>query len=219
MVKIGDTFIVEPKFSMQAEKYKCMVVEMTKRTFFIDYPVNVETGKIAFLTDGTQLKVTYTDAENEVFIFNSEVLGRIKTNIPMIELIYPPEHTFVKIQRRQFVRIETALDAAIHPENGEFVPFKAISADISAGGMALRVLEHIRIGKASSVRCWIALPLKEGGIQYLQVRGSVIRLSEAKNGYRILSVQFFDMTEGDTQVILRYVFEKQLEMKRKGIIN
>ena len=40
----------------------------------------------------------------------------------------------MKIQRSQFVRIETAVDVAIHPMNREFEPFTAMTEDISAGG-------------------------------------------------------------------------------------
>ena len=78
-----------------------------------------------FLVDGTQLKASYQDDEKGTYFFDTEVLNKIKGNIPMIQLLLPPEETFIKIQRRQFVRIETSIDVAIHPIDGEFSPFRS----------------------------------------------------------------------------------------------
>ena len=115
MLKIGNTLILEQKYSIEKETYKCMIVEVEMETFYIDYPIDVQTGKVAFLMDGTQLKASYTDDEKGTYLFDTEVLNKVKGKIPMMQLLLPPEETFIKIQRRQFVRIETSVDIAIHP--------------------------------------------------------------------------------------------------------
>lgn len=217
MIKVGETLILEPKFAQHEEKYKCMVVEQDEGCVFIDYPVNIETGKISFLMDGTQLKVTYTDSENAVYIFESEVLGRLKANIPMVQLSCPATDGFLKIQRRHFVRIGTVMDAAVHPEDREFMPFTTITEDISAGGAALVVPKNTQIDLASKVYIWLVLPFKSGEIQYLRLKSEVIRLFEEKDGRMMLSVQFVDNTESDTQTLFRFIFEKQLDRKKKEL--
>lgn len=217
MIKIGDTLILEPKFSLQPEQYKSMVVEINEASIFIDYPVNTASGKIAFLLDGTQMKVTFSDSDQALYIFDSEVLGRVKAQIAMIQLSRPPKESFVKIQRRQFVRIETPVDTAVHPGANEFPPFKAITDDISAGGAALRIQKKINIGQASSIYVWLAFPLKSGEIHYLRLKSKVIRISEHSDRFNKLSVQFIEMSEGDRQTLIRYIFERQVEMKKKGL--
>ncbi|MES9739852.1 flagellar brake protein [Peribacillus frigoritolerans] len=57
---------------------------------------HVETGKIAFLMDGTQFNVTFSNEEQAVYVFESEVLGKVKCRIPMMQLLLPEAKTFVK---------------------------------------------------------------------------------------------------------------------------
>lgn len=218
MINIGDALLIKPRFSMTEETYKAMVVEIEDGGLFIDYPVNVETGKIAFLPDGMQLEITITDSEQMVHIFDSEVLGRIRARIPMIQLLLPPENTFIRIQRRQFVRLDVSVDAAVHPEKNEFSPFKTITEDISAGGAAIRLPRNIEIKGTSNVKIWLCLPLKSGEIHYLCLKGRITRFNEQYKGKNILSVQFFETTDTDTQLIMRFIFEKQMELKKRGLI-
>ena len=218
MLKIGHLLLLEQKYSTEKETYKCMIVEVKNGTFFIDYPVDTKTGKVAFLIDGTQLKATYSDDEKGTFLFETEVLNKVKGNIPMIQLLLPPEETFIKIQRRQFVRIETRVDLAIHAVEGEFVPFRAVTDDLSAGGAAIHLHKNITLNGASFVDIWLALPLNSEEIFYLKLRSKVIRLMELENGLKILSVQFISPTKTDTQTIMRFIFEKQVELKKRGLI-
>ncbi|RFU68515.1 pilus assembly protein PilZ [Peribacillus saganii] len=216
MIKIGNSIIIEPKFSLQPEKYKAMVVEIEDNQIYIDYPVNLETGKTVFLIDGTQLKITFIDPEHAVYIFDTEVLGRKIANIPMIHLHYPDKDGFVKIQRRQYVRVDTRVDTAVHPENAEFLPFTAVTADLSAGGAGLEIPKHIKLVATSHIYLWMVLPLRSGEIQYMRLKSKVIRISEQKGKYNKASIQFVETSEGDRQNLIRFVFERQLE-KKKGV--
>ncbi|WP_409301414.1 flagellar brake protein [Peribacillus sp. SCS-155] len=217
MIKVGHTLLLEAKYSAKPEQYKAMVVEADHNNIFIDYPINTETGKIAFLLDGIQLKATYFDEEHAVYIFDTEVLGRVKAEIAMVQLALPPIETFVKIQRRQFVRVETPIDSAVHPIFNDFTPFRAITEDISAGGAALRIPLHIDLSNVSNLYIWFALSLKTGEIHYQRIKCKVIRISEHTDRFNKLSVQFLEMSEGDRQALIRVIFERQLDMKKKGI--
>ncbi|WHY54935.1 hypothetical protein [Peribacillus simplex] len=87
----------------------------------------------------TQFNVTFSNDEQAVYVFDAEVLGKVKGRIPMMQLLLPEAETFVKIQRRQYVRQDITLDTAIHPEHSEFIPFRALTEDISAGGASIRL--------------------------------------------------------------------------------
>ena len=66
------------------------------------------------------------------------MLGRVLQVNPDDQIIaYPGNQTLIKVQRRQYVRIPTTVDAAIHPLENEFTPFTTITEDISAGGTLL----------------------------------------------------------------------------------
>jgi c-di-GMP-binding flagellar brake protein YcgR len=45
---------------------------------------HVETGKIPFLMDGAQFNVTFSNEKQAVYVFESEVLGKVKGRIPMM---------------------------------------------------------------------------------------------------------------------------------------
>jgi c-di-GMP-binding flagellar brake protein YcgR len=48
----------------------------------LSHRFDVETGKIAFLMDGTQFNVTFSNEEQAVYVFESEVLGKMKGRNP-----------------------------------------------------------------------------------------------------------------------------------------
>ncbi|MFD9626797.1 flagellar brake protein [Peribacillus muralis] len=217
MIKIGDMLMLEQKYSIQKEKFKCMVVEMEPGCVYIDFPINLDTGKLAFLIDGTQLDVTISTEDQAVYVFGSEVLGKVKGRIPMIQLSLPHRDNFVKIQRRQYVRLDVTLDAAIHPEYAEFTPFRALTEDISAGGASIRLIKGATVQSASQLFLWIALPLKSGEIHYLRLRSKVIRVTEKDHGNMLLHVQFLEPTKNDVQTLMRFIFEKQVDLKKKGL--
>lgn len=218
MLSIGKTLMLEQKYSTEKEPLKCMVVEIGDGSFNIDFPVNVKTGKIAFLVDGTQLKASFTDDEQGTYLFDTEVFKKVKSNIPMLQLMLPPKESFIKIQRRQFVRIETMVDVAIHPKESGAVPFRTITEDLSAGGAAIRIPNNKKIEPDSTIDVWFALSLNSGEIAYLQMHCKAIRIVEGANGFNSLSVQFVKPSKNDTQVIMRYIFEKQVEMKKRGLL-
>ncbi|SIQ36246.1 protein YcgR [Peribacillus simplex] len=60
MVKIGYILMLEPKYPQQKEKFNCMVVEMGTGCVYTDFPINLGTGQIASLMDGTQFNVTFS---------------------------------------------------------------------------------------------------------------------------------------------------------------
>lgn len=217
MFKIGDILTLEQKYSSQKEKFTCMVVEIEPGCVYIDFPINIESGKIVFLVDGTQLNISFSDDEQAVYVFDSEVLGKVKGQIPMIQLLLPDVETFVKIQRRKYVRLDVTVDAALHPENYEFTPFRALTEDISAGGASIRLLKGTDIETASTLYLWMALTLKSGEIQYLRLKSKVIRVTEKDHGNKLLHIEFIDPPRNDVQTLMRFIFEKQVDLKKKGL--
>ncbi|MGE7764730.1 flagellar brake protein [Peribacillus sp. NPDC096540] len=135
----------------------------------------------------------------------------------MIQLFLPDVETFVKIQRRHYVRLDVTLDTATHPECFEFTPFRALTEDISAGGASIRLLKGANIGSVSQLYLWIALTLKSGQIHYLQLKSRVIRVTEKEHGNLLLHIQFIDSTKNDVQTLIRFIFEKQVDFKKKAM--
>lgn len=218
MFKIGTVIMLELKYGDKLDKFKCKVVEQKENQIYIDYPINTATERTVFLIDGTQLKGSFVSQDNNsVFLFESEVLGRTKQNIPMLILSYPGDEHLVKIQRRQYVRVETTADVAVHSINAEFKPFTTVTDDVSAGGAAILINDKHGVRAGHTIQLWLVLPMQSGEIHYLQVKSKVVRLIPLDDSRMKASLQFVDMNSQDRQLLLRFSFDRQLLMKKKGL--
>ncbi len=162
---------LEPTYTERVEKFRCKVVEQKDNVIYIDYPINTKTKKTAFLIDGAQFRVTFNDESKQSFAFNTEVLGRKNGNIPMIMLSCPPDEEFIKIQRREFVRVETPVDVAVEYDN-RFT--QLVADDISAGGVLLALQGSVNFKMGMKLRLTIVLPYTNGEIRYVQTDALVV---------------------------------------------
>ncbi|HZG60299.1 MAG TPA: flagellar brake domain-containing protein [Anoxybacillus sp.] len=219
MLKIGNTLILEPIDEQTKHKYKCKVAEIFPNSIHIDYPVNMETGKTVFLLNGMQFKASFVGKDHSLYLFDTEVTGKIRQPIPLVVLSYPGEQQLTRIQRRQYVRVEANEDIAIHPRNREFSPFTTITSDISAGGAAIVLPRKIK-GFEPGVRvdAWLVLHMRSGDIHYLNIPSKIVRIFKEKHSpVEKASLQFLDIKHQDRLLLIRYSFEKQLEQRQKGI--
>ncbi|KGR74124.1 flagellar brake protein [Ureibacillus sinduriensis] len=210
-LKLGTTLMLEPTYTDRVEKFRCKIVEQDNTILYIDYPVNTVTNKTAFLVDGSQFRASYTAEDKVSYAFNTEVLGRKLGNIPTIMLSCPPAEEFVKIQRREFVRVNTPVDIAIE-YNNKF--YQYVTDDISAGGVAIHLNKDLPFMEDESVNLTIALPFINGEIRYVKTSAKLIRIIE-KDRVRLASLQFMETDDLDKQYIVRFCFERQLSNRRK----
>ena len=214
-LKISTALTLEPTYTDRVEKFRCKIVEQENNILYIDYPINMVTNKTAFLVDGSQFRATFMTEEKVSYAFNTEVLGRKLGNIPTIMLSCPQESEFVKIQRREFVRVNTAVDIAIEYK-GRFHQF--VSEDISAGGLAIHLNKEVPFKEGEIVNLTIVLPYMNGEIRYVKTSGKLIRIIE-KERLKLASIQFTDTEDIDKQYIVRFCFERQLLIRRKSEAN
>ena len=213
-IKIGTMLILEPTYTERVEKFRCKVVEQEDGVIYIDYPTNIITKKTAFLIDGAQFRVTFNDENKQSFAFNTEVLGRRKGNIPMIMLSCPPDDEIIKIQRREFVRVQTLVDVAVEYDN---CFTQLVAEDISAGGMLLTLTKPVNFKNGDTVRLTIVLPYANNDIRYIQTDALVVTTIE-RNNRTLASLQFTDTDDIDKQYIVRFCFERQLQNRKKELI-
>ncbi|MFC3882743.1 flagellar brake protein [Bacillus songklensis] len=219
MIKEGLLLRLEPFAEDIDDKFNSKVVEREDDRLFISYPVNEETGKTTFMLDGTQLKVSFIGKDNVIYSFQSEVIGRAKKTFPVLALRYPGDKRVIRIQRRQYVRVPASISIAIHPLEYNFEPFVTVTEDISAGGIAAIVNHPVHIPSNVKVNVWLTLPMHSNEMNYLQLQARVVRLDQkSENKLGKLSLQFLDMDERDQDRIIRFVFEQQFELKRKGLL-
>ena len=131
----------------------------------------------------------------------------------MIKLSYPGDEQLIKIQRREFVRVESAIDIAVE-KDGRFTQF--VAADLSAGGVALTLLSPDTFKEDELLSLTIVLPFMNHEIKYVKADARVIRVGE-KDGRLIASLQFETINQIDRQYVIRFCFERQLQMRNSKI--
>ncbi|KQL53688.1 pilus assembly protein PilZ [Heyndrickxia shackletonii] len=216
MLKVGMSLTLEPLDNDADEQYKCKVADFEGDRIYIDYPINTKTNRTTFLVNSMTLNVVYISENNVAYKFRTQVIGKVKKNIPLIILHFPGADHLEKIQRRQFVRIETAVDVSVSlPQSKQLIP--TITEDISAGGCAVLLPRNIKVDQNEEGEGLFVLPLQTGHV-YLRLPFSVIRMWES-DGKNVASLKFLDISAKEKQSLLRFCFERQLEHRKKGLLS
>ena len=207
---LGTSISIDKDYTEDGEKFKSRVVDIGKDCVMIDYPTQIDTGRTAFFIDGTQLLVSFVDELKMAYVFKTEVLGRLNHGIPMLQLLYPGDEQLMKIQRREFVRVESPLDVAVDKDGSVY---QLVAEDISAGGMALNLAKS-NFEEEDIVKLTIVLPFKNNAIKYVRVNARIVRIWE-KEGRRIASLQFDEIDSDSRQQVIRLCFERQLKKRNE----
>ena len=212
-IKLGTHLTLEPTLTENSEKYRCKVVDMDDKFIYIDYPIDSITNRTVFLIDGAQLRATFVEESKAAFSFPTEVLGKKHGQIPMVKLAYPGDSELIKIQRRDFVRVTSPIDISIQFEDEKY---QFVTDDISAGGTAVLLNKQVKFKAGDEVSLLIPLAFNNGDIKYVSTTAKVIRIWE-RDTLTLASLQFSDTDDLDKQQIVRFCFEKQVLMRKKGL--
>lgn len=214
-MKIGATLSLTEK----NDNFRAKIIDIDKHEGYliIDLPIRETDGKTALLREGTYLRAIYNEKNENIYQFNTIIVQRLNQRIPAFVLKYPKEGEIEKIQRRQFVRIKTAVDVAISSSNNSFSPFTTVTTDISAGGMSIIIPKEQNLKSKSP--CDLTLVLYESmkKQQYINVKGEIIRIHSQEYNINTASIKFNQLTNQQQQMIIRFCFEKQREARRKEL--
>ena len=67
------------------------------------------------------------------------------------------------------------------------------------------------------IRTLFVLPMQNGDYHYMNLTSKVVRIMKQENGDIYSSLQFIGVTPQETQLLLRFSFDRQLAMKKKGL--
>ncbi|MEK5146844.1 flagellar brake domain-containing protein [Psychrobacillus sp. FSL K6-4615] len=212
-IKLGTQLILEPTFTDKTEKYHCKVVDLDDQFIYIDYPMDTLSNRTVFLMDGMQLRASFVEESKAVYAFQTEVLGKKSQKIPMIKLALPPDSEFLRIQRRDFVRVNTSIDISVQFEEERY---QFVTDDISAGGTGIILNTPVNFQASDEVSLLIPLLFNNGDIKYVSTLAQVIRIWD-KGSLTIASLHFTDTDDLDKQQIVRFCFERQLLIRKKTL--
>jgi len=149
------------------------------------------------------------------FMFKTVIVARHLDPFPILVVLKPDK--FIEIQRRKWVRVPTKLPMRfreINAGNNE-EPYVGETVDISGGGLLFVTLCPVEEGQM--VELEIGLP----GRSPLFCKAKILRILEKpkkKGATSKIILEFTEISEGQRDRIISYIFEKQREWIRKGLI-
>lgn len=213
-MKIGETLHITFE-SDDGNIVKChsKIVDLRDKELLIGYPIHEETQKTIYLPQHTTFTVTYRDNMN-VYEFQSFIVGRKIETLPVLIIDLPPVEKRVRIQRRRYVRIDTAVDVALQCTEDTFAPLTSTTKDISGGGLSVFVHEQI-FNKDIPVKLTIVLRRDDKAFDYIFTEAKFVRYIPLEDNLQIASFQFIDLDQKDQQKIITYCFQKEREQRKQ----
>lgn len=200
----------------EGEWYLSTVQDMEKGELSISIPVR--NGRYLPLRVGDSIEGIYYEGEY-AFKFQTAVLGRKIDRIYVIVLKIPPK--LVRIQRRNFVRMKNVLEVdyaqveeAVDPHKVDFMTIdmkRALSVDISGGGMRICTREQLDIDQKLLIR----FRLKE---RVLKLNGVVVRVEPVEEKKWHVGIKFKDVEEHDREAIIKHIFQLARELRKNKLI-
>lgn len=166
------------------------------------------------LAPKTPLNIWFWD-EKAVYVFRAYFLERVADSVPKIAVTYP--QMVKRVQKREFVRVGLELEVLLSYYNplGEEEAFYCGTRDISGGGMMLVLSTYVPLNKGCKIQAQFFLENCA-----LNISGIIVwnewELDLKGIERNLIGVQFTNITEKDREIIIKTVFQRQIELKREG---
>ncbi|MFD2371797.1 flagellar brake protein [Brevibacillus sp. GCM10020057] len=202
------------------QTFKSRVVDLKDGVASIELPTSEKTGRTGLFGAGDACEVWYVGENGSCYEFHSAIIGRQIEHIPVLFLQLPPKEEIHRTQRRNYLRIEFTLEIAVKLEDPiRSYHFLARTIDISGGGMSFSCDETYRIQPGDNLKVWIAMPSKTGQVQHAYAVMEVVRQkpAEKKGMHQWIFGKFVQISEQDRAKVVRACYNRQLELRNKGM--
>lgn len=179
---------------------------------YLHLAVPIRRGQLVPMHIGQKIKVYFAKEDNS-YAFTTTVVARKREPVPVF-IVNKPEK-IVKIQRRAYVRIPASI-----PINYRLVPqgqsFESgMTVDIGGGGALFLSKSKLEPGQMLEVE--ICLPERPKVVCQAEVKRVIPPEIGGVNSYKV-AVEFRDITENQRDQIFNFIFEKQREWIKKGLL-
>lgn len=210
-LRLNQKVEIEKTKDDRREIYASYIVAMDENTISLAAPLSG--GYLVFFAVGEPVRV-YAGR----IAFSSEVVARKFFPDPLL-IVSKPE-VLEKVQRRSFVRFEASLPAVVRVfEVTDGVPGKVLeevktyTLDISGGGALLAFPHSLTL--ETPLELTISLSDEK-----ISCQAKVKRVAEGKVSDRTvrLGVEFTAINPRDQDKIVKFIFERQRELRQRGLL-
>ncbi|MDF2873745.1 MAG: ycgR [Sporomusa sp.] len=149
------------------------------------------------------------------FEFTSSLIAKQMQPLPVWIIAAP--YNIKKIQQRAFVRVDAALPVQITElidgKEIEDTRITAVTKDISGGGLQIATTHLWPLDTELMVN--VDYP----GVGPISLRSKVMRIQQPQPDRALfwIGIKFLEINERDRGNIIKFIFKKQLEQRRKGL--
>lgn len=169
-----------------------------------------------YLHSGEQVKIFFWDCFTAYELIVKVVYSVIEP-IPLV--VVASLDKLSRVQQREFVRAHYSIDVKIGwtDATGEFHEKKCSTKDISGGGMMLILTKKTDLKKDTTVTLEFTITDK-----FFKTEGRVAWSDWDMNSDGILrntlGIKFTSLTENERKHLVKSVFQRQIELRRKGML-
>ncbi|MFV9510708.1 flagellar brake protein [Tepidibacillus sp. LV47] len=201
---------------------KTRIAEINHQYLSIEIPINEKTGKMEKIAVGRRIILFFVTKDQGQYMFDTTVIDEKKDQVELLVLQLPEPHQIKRSQRRNFLRVPVSIETSFHLEDGpkkEWFVVKAL--DLSGGGMQMVVPNSIPLQKGIKINGWLVLPyIIEDKIEHIKYQAEIVRISTPKEDAKVnwVSIKFTKITETSRAKVIRYCYQRQVELHKKGMI-
>jgi len=210
--KINQMLYIQTETDSEPVTLRSRVADMDDQTIYIEIPLNEKSRSLYRASIGEKLQVYYFTQDGVKHLFESDVLGFRKESVSLLSIRKPDPDGIIKEQRRSYLRVEANLEIGVRI--GEKLRFVAVTEDIGGGGASFLCERRWPIVPNVVLSCWLLLSYRDGSIAHAKFEGEVVRVLSVEPDKHLVMLRFLDITESDQQKIIRYCFERQLDMRK-----
>lgn len=205
-IKIGQRIEIKDPLSL-GDWYSTRIEDITETSMAIGAPM--KGGVLVPIAVGSTVVAQFPQ-EDAFYSFSSELLQRRTGDLPMLVLRRPTQ--FDRVQRRRLYRLQVNLDV-VYTVAGAKEGKKAVTVDISGGGVCLTAAEKVEPG----LELDLEILLDRAGS--ITAHGCVVKCSEldtagGKPRYS-LGIEFMNLPGPVQEQIVSFIFAKQRERRQR----
>ncbi len=195
------------------QEYKSRIADVSDAYISMEVPINDKSGKLKRMYPGDELSVYFITEGGIKNYFTSSVLGFSDDVIRLVQIKKPDPESITKVQRRNFLRVPAVLEIAV--KFSEQLQLVSLTDDVGGGGISFLCEGYVPVESGHTVECWLLVPFKNGQIEHVPFQSEIVRVKELETGKKQVMMRFSEITDRDRQKIIRYCFERQLDIRKK----
>ncbi|XID94239.1 flagellar brake protein [Paenibacillaceae bacterium WGS1546] len=212
--KINQMMYIQTESESDAEPVtlRSRVADMDEQNLYIERPLNEKTRGLYRAQLGEPMLLYYFTQDGVKHLFSSSVSGFRSEKVPLVAIRMPEPEQISKEQRRSFLRVDANLELAVNC--GDKFKLVAVTEDIGGGGASFLCERRWPIAPNAILSCWLLLSYRGGSIAHAKFEGEVVRIIPVEPDKHLIMMRFVDISDSDRQKIVRYCFERQLDMRK-----